>query len=99
MLLSSSDGRGILFAGESLLNINVQDYSLEALNESKQTHQLERGENIYLHLDYKQMGLGGDDSWNPRVHPEYLLIEKQYKYAFRMKPVDSNGNIPENPRK
>jgi beta-galactosidase len=99
MLLSSSDGRGLLFAGESLLNINVQDYSLEALNESKQTHQLERGENIYLHLDYKQMGLGGDDSWNPRVHPEYLLIEKQYKYAFRMKPVDSNGNIPENPRK
>jgi beta-galactosidase len=34
------------------------------------------------------MGLGGDDSWSPRVHEEYLLPAKTYSYSFRLKAVD-----------
>ncbi len=90
MLLSSKDGTGLLALGEPYLNINVQDYSLAALNEAKLTHGLIRGDNTYLHIDFKQMGLGGDDSWSRRVHPEYLLNEKQYKYSFRLKAISKN---------
>jgi len=28
---------------------------------------LKRGDNTYVHVDYRQMGLGGDDSWSSRV--------------------------------
>ncbi|HBQ56707.1 MAG TPA: hypothetical protein DD786_06100 [Porphyromonadaceae bacterium] len=34
-------------------------FSDEALNESKTTHTLKRGDKMELHIDYKQMGLGG----------------------------------------
>ena len=87
MKITSNDGNGILITGAPLLNVNVQDYSPEALNRSKLSHQLERGENIYLNVDYKQMGVGGDDSWSPRVHPEYQLKEKTYQYSFSLKPI------------
>ena len=93
MLLSSKDGVGLLVAGEPLLNVNVQDYSLQALNESKLSHHLKRGDNIYLDIDFKQMGVGGDDSWSPRVHPEYLLNGMKYEYSFRIKPVSKDADI------
>ena len=41
-----------------------------------------------LSLDWQQMGLGGDDSWNPRVHPEYQLTKDSYSFSFRLQGVD-----------
>ena len=40
-----------------------------------------------LSLDLAQMGLGGDDSWSPRVHPEYLLTAGEYQFAFTLSGV------------
>ncbi len=77
--------RGLEIEGD-LLNMNVQDYSQEELNASKTSHRLKRGNNTWVHVDYRQMGLGGDDSWSPRVHPEYVLKAKSYTYSFTLKP-------------
>jgi beta-galactosidase len=85
----SKEGKGLFIrSDEHLLNINVQDYSLAALNESKTSHQLNRGDHTYLSIDLKQMGVGGDDSWTPRVHPEYLLKEKSYQHVFWLQPLE-----------
>lgn len=73
-------------ATDGLLNFNIQDYSDHALNASKTSHQLQRGDKTWLHIDHKQMGLGGDDSWSPRVHREYLLNNKVYQYSFSITP-------------
>ena len=35
-----------------------------------------------LNIDYKQMGVGGDNSWGAHTHPEYKLTDKQYYYSF-----------------
>jgi beta-galactosidase len=91
-MLSNDNGNGLLATGEPLMDVNVQDYSQQALNESKLSHYLKRGDKTYFHIDYKQMGLGGDDSWSPRVHPEYLLNASKYQFSFRLKPV-ANANI------
>jgi beta-galactosidase len=93
-LLSAKDGTGLLAsANDSLLSINVQDYSLQALNESKLSHTLQRGANTYLFIDYKQMGVGGDIGWGARVHPEYLLIGKRYQYSFQLMPVSEEVDV------
>jgi len=34
-----------------------------------------------LQIDYKQMGVGGDDSWGAKVHPEYTLDKKSYSFS------------------
>jgi beta-galactosidase len=88
MKLSSDQGDGWMITADSLLNMNVQDYSQAALNTSKTSHKLKRGEATYVHVDWQQMGLGGDDSWSPRVHPEYLLNKKKYTFSFILKPLE-----------
>jgi beta-galactosidase len=77
---------GIKITSAPLMYVNVQDYSQEALNQSKTSHSLYRGNLTYVQIDLKQMGLGGDDSWSPRVHEEYQLKEKNYKFGFRIEP-------------
>jgi beta-galactosidase len=68
--------------GVPFLNFTVHDYSPESLNLSKTTHELVRGDKTYLNIDFRQQGLGGDDSWSSRVHKEYLLNERIYKFSF-----------------
>lgn len=89
MLIANHNGQGLLATGEPFMNVNVQDYSMKALNESKTSHFLVRGDKTYVNIDLKQMGLGGDDSWSPRVHAEYLLREKEYRFSFTLKPISN----------
>ena len=42
---------------------------------------------ISLHIDLKQPGVGGDNSWGAMPHAQYLLKEKKYAYEFIIKPV------------
>ena len=75
-----------------LLNINARDYTDAALTAAKNPHTqtLERGNVTVLNIDYQQMGLGGDDSWTPRTHPEYQLpANRTYSYSFRLRPTDA----------
>ena len=41
-----------------------------------------------LHVDYRQMGVGGDNSWGARTHPEYRLTGRSYTYGFTLIPVE-----------
>jgi beta-galactosidase len=77
---------GLMITAERMMEANVQDYSQTALNSSKTTHSLNRGDQTYVNIDLKQMGLGGDDSWSPRVHKEYQLKDKQYHLGYSMIP-------------
>jgi beta-galactosidase len=77
---------GLRVTGEPQMEVNVQDYSQNELNKSKTSHSLIRGYQTFVHLDLKQMGLGGDDSWSPRVHKEYQVKDKQYHFEFHLNP-------------
>ena len=77
---------GLKITGKQLMEVNIQDYSQHALNNSKTSHSLIRSDQIYVNIDLKQMGLGGDDSWTPRVHEEYQLKDKHYHFGYRLDP-------------
>jgi beta-galactosidase len=87
MRLTAPDEAGLLIKADSLLNINIQDYSQESLEKSRITYELQRGALNYIHIDWQQMGLGGDDSWSQRVHPEYRLTQKEYLFSFWLLPI------------
>ncbi len=38
-------------------------------------------------VDYRQMGVGGDNSWGARTHPEYTLPALGYDFSFIMQPL------------
>lgn len=43
---------------------------------------------ITWNIDYKQMGVGGDNSWGRLVHEEYTLPAQEYRYSFVLIPID-----------
>ncbi len=51
------------------------------------TYDIKKRDNIYVNFDYKQMGVGGNDSWGARTQPEYTLTAKEYQYSFYLKPL------------
>ncbi|PWJ60055.1 beta-galactosidase [Dyadobacter jejuensis] len=91
---TNEHGLGLLVTADSLLNLTAHDYSAEELIAAKKrTAVLSRNSGTYLHLDLAQMGLGGDDSWSPRVHEAFLLTQKQYQYGFRLSPINKQSKI------
>ncbi|MDX1676094.1 MAG: beta-galactosidase domain 4-containing protein, partial [Longimicrobiales bacterium] len=49
---------------------------------------------VSLNLDYRQMGVGGDNSWGAMTHDEYRLLEPRYSYAFRLRAFDPAAEEP-----
>lgn len=43
---------------------------------------------ITWNIDYKQMGVGGDNSWGRLVHEEYTLSPGPYQYSFLLVPIE-----------
>ncbi|MBT5420783.1 MAG: hypothetical protein HOK80_07810, partial [Candidatus Cloacimonetes bacterium] len=45
-----------------------------------------------LNIDLAQMGVGGDDSWGARTHPQYTLPARDYEFEFYIIPIgEKNG--------
>lgn len=65
-----------------LFHFGVSQYSQKQLMETSHRHLLKKEKGIWLILDAWHMGIGGDDSWSPSVHPEYLLSDRQYCYQI-----------------
>ena len=86
MMLTDDDGAGLMAVGDPLLSVSAWPFSMEDLEKATHIHELPRRDFVTVNLDYKQMGVGGDDSWGARPHPEYTLPAKPYTYRFRLQP-------------
>ena len=71
---------GVAVAGA--FHLGVSRYSQRAVASAKHTHELQLENCLYLRLDAEHMGVGGDDSWSPSVHPEFLLARADYRYSL-----------------
>ena len=63
---------------------SLSPYPQEMLASAKHTNELVADDLTHLNIDHQHMGVGGDDSWSPSTHKEYLLEEKFYKYSLVM---------------
>jgi beta-galactosidase len=59
-------------------------YSQNQLAAAKHTNELVADDVIHVHIDHQHMGVGGDDSWSPSTHKEYLLEQNRYRYSFTL---------------
>ena len=85
--LTNLQGEGLRIEGVQPIcfsAMNMADEDLDPGLTKKQQHPTDiklRG-NYTLHVDYKQRGVGGDDSWGALPHSEYRLTNKQYSYSY-----------------
>ncbi|KAJ0977510.1 hypothetical protein J5N97_012984 [Dioscorea zingiberensis] len=62
-------------------------YGTSELDKATHNKDLVKGDDIEVHLDHKHMGLGGDDSWSPSVHDQYLVPPVPYSFCIRFCPI------------
>jgi len=92
--LTNDRGIGLLAVGMPLLNVSARHYEDGDLQSAGHSYELTRRDFITLNLDYRQMGVGGDNSWGARPHAEYLLTAKSYRYKFRLRPYSATEGTP-----
>ncbi len=97
LTLTNQEGIGIFASHEAdqYLNTSAHLYDLNAFDQATHTPEVKETDQVTLHLDHQQMGLGGDDSWSPATHEEYLLSSSTYTYRIRIKPIDLHKTNPE----
>lgn len=86
LALTNQDDIGLLAVGMPLLSVSAWPYTMVDLERARHINELPERNTITVNLDYKQMGVGGDDGWGARPHPEYTLPAKLYSYSFRLQP-------------
>lgn len=85
--LTDSRGKGIMFSGDRM-NFSALPYTPHEMELAMHPYELPEVHYTVVRVSSKQMGVGGDDSWGARVHPEYLLdVSKPMKFTFSFKGI------------
>jgi beta-galactosidase len=97
MTLTNAEGTGLLIAGEPTFDGSAHHFLTEDFDEGDQKRQrhtvdVKRRDLVALNLDYRQMGVGGDNSWGARTHPQYCLPAKPYSYTLRLRPISKEDD-------
>lgn len=94
LTLKNDNGQGLKIEGQQPIGFSALNISTEDLDPGKNKEQrhptdldLNSKEAVYLHVDYKQRGLGGDDSWGSLPHEPYRLLDKKYSYTYTISLV------------
>ncbi|ACQ94499.1 glycoside hydrolase family 2 TIM barrel [Tolumonas auensis DSM 9187] len=74
---------GLQVSGQ--FHFRVSPFSTRQLADTRYQYQLQAEDGLFLHLDGFHMGIGGDDSWSPSVHPDYQLGAGTYRYQVTLK--------------
>ncbi|EFJ45870.1 hypothetical protein VOLCADRAFT_118236 [Volvox carteri f. nagariensis] len=67
------------------------DHSMEAIHAARHEYEISPDPDgrTFFHLDHQHMGVGGDDSWSPSVHPEFLIPPAVYEWTMLLLPCGS----------
>ena len=90
--LTDADGKGLQIEGIQPICFSATDIATEELDPGltkKQQHpsDLRPHDAVFLHIDLKQRGVGGDNSWGALPHEQYRLLDKQYTYGYVMRLI------------
>lgn len=88
------DGKKTLLCTmRSPLGLNLSNYTDEALEKASHTFELEQAEDVIIHLDYRQSGLGSNSCGEEQLET-YKVSREDFAMAFRLQVVE-NGREQE----
>ncbi|KQB42856.1 Beta-galactosidase/beta-glucuronidase [Flavobacterium daejeonense] len=87
--LDNASGSGIKIEGAqslgfSALNVSVEDMIASDNKKPLHINDIHPQDKIFLHIDFAQRGLGGDNSWGALPHPPFRLLNDEYIYTFTL---------------
>ncbi len=101
MSLLNKNGVGLMAVGAPTISTGVLHFDMKNLDFNREIPENNHGGSIinedliWWNIDYKQMGVGGDNSWGAKPHAEYLLPFRNYEYSFTLRPVSGSDSVVE----
>ena len=91
--LTNESGNGLLISGAqplsfSALNLKTEDLDPGLTKKQQHPTDLRYKDQVTLHIDLAQRGLGGDNSWGMYPHKAYLLTDDHYAYTFKLEFIN-----------
>ncbi|HBL75157.1 MAG: beta-galactosidase [Bacteroidetes bacterium GWF2_42_66] len=102
MTVTDAAGNGLMFSGNPLIEAYAHHYIMEDFESLEKTYvQGSRSQKQFhrhpcdvkprdltsVGVNFKQMGVGGDNSWGAWTHKEYRLTDREYSYSFHISPI------------
>lgn len=98
--LQNKDGEGLLVKTASHpLNVSAWNFPMKDIEYIPSMLQhihggsIEKKDMVWLNIDSKQMGVGGDNTWGAQTHPEYTITPEAQSYSFYLIPVDRQTDL------
>lgn len=93
LTLTNKTGAGLRIEGVQPIAFSAINHSTESLDPGltkKQQHptDLMPDSSVYLHIDLKQRGVGGDNSWGALPHEQYRLLDKKYSFSYVIRLIE-----------
>jgi beta-galactosidase len=83
-LLDAGEATCLRVTSNTLFSFTLHPYSQGQLEAATHAPDLPADGIWHLYVDHAQMGVGGDNSWGARVHPEFCIPAGRYRWLFRM---------------
>ncbi len=81
--LTDESGHGLKIIGDQPLSVSAWPFTMTDVEQASHPYDLPRREFNTISIDWKLHGLGGDNSWGAKTHPQYTLPGNQpYSYGF-----------------
>ncbi len=92
--MTDKAGNGLLFSAKGApLSVGAKFYSKETMEKSDYSFKMERSADIFLNIDHKQLGVGGNNSWGATAMGAYHLTAPKYSYSYRMRPIAAGQSV------
>ena len=90
--LTDHFGTGLIVTGLPTVSFSALPHTIEDLDAGERKAgrhwaDLVPREDITLTVDYRQQGVGGDDSWGAVAHHEYTLWPREMGFRFLLRPL------------
>ena len=96
----SNGSVGLMAKGFPVFDCSVHQYPYSLLDYTKNSQRhgkidIMPGNQIDWLIDYKQMGIGGDNSWGARTHDKYTLPMDTtiYNLEYALLPFDKENRL------
>jgi len=87
LTLTNDNGLGVRIEGVqpicfSATNMRTEDLDPGLTKKQQHPTDIKPRKEVYLNVDLKQRGVGGDNSWGALPHDPYRLLDKKYSYSY-----------------
>lgn len=98
VLFADALGQGVLVSGQPRFSFSAGHNTVEDLTQEYRgqihANEIPRRDLVDIHLDLKQMGVAGDNSWGARPHRQYTVPFRAYSFTFTLRPYDKKMGPP-----